>query len=250
MTADFRNIRGGVPERHDYELGLNCGTFLRAEWAARAINAALSPGAKVLEVGCGLGWVSNVITSLGYDLLAVDASAETVSEARSRYPQVKFETADAETFCRPGAFDALMAFEVLEHIKDWEQAVANWKASLKPGGLLLMSTPNRHYGADNSLKAPNPHHLREFYCSELRKIFPGSELRGINLTVSRSLRWSSMYVRALFYIAAAAAAPFESTGAYLVPGRHNFSKREVMYHLLGKHLPGFSEGLWLSWRKP
>lgn len=250
MEADFRNIVGGVPERHDYRLALNCGTFLRAEWAARVLKAELPRGAKLLEVGCGLGWVSNIFNSLGFDLLAIDASEETVEEARRRYPGVKFQTAGAEEFAPPETFDAVVAFEVIEHLKDWEQAVRNWKSSLRPGGRLFLSTPNRRYGMDNPFKQKNVHHLREFYPRELREIFPGCELRGINLSVFRKLRWQSLPVRALFYLAAAACVPFEKAGSYAIEGRDNFSGREVAYHLLGKHLPSMSEGLWLSWQKP
>lgn len=250
MTGDFRNIVAGVPERHDYTLGLNCGTFLRAEWAAAAIKAGLPAGAKVLEIGCGLGWASGVFNSLGLDLLSIDASEETVGEARRRYPELRFVVADAIDFPKPGAYDAIVAFEVLEHLDDGQKAAAKWKDSLKPGGRLFLSTPNRHYSMDNPAKPVNRHHLREYYPAELRQMFPGCELRGINLSVFRKARWNSLPVRALFYLAAAAGAPFEDEKSYVIPGRGNFGKREMLYHLMGKRLPAFSEGLWLSWQKP
>lgn len=250
MTRDFRNIAGGVPERHDYSLGLNFGAFLRAEWAARAMKAGLPAGARVLEIGSGLGWAADVFRRLGFRVHSIDASEEAVAESARRYPACSFERADAAEFVRPGEFDAVIAFEVIEHLKDWERAAANWKASLRPGGLLFLSTPNRRYSMDNPLKPANPHHLREFSPSELRALFPGCELRGINLTVSRSLRWRSAWVRALFRLAALLAAPFEDEKDYLIEGRSGFDKREALYHLMGRPLPDFSEGLWLSWSKP
>lgn len=250
MTPDFRNIVGEAPERHDYSLGLNCGAFLRAEWAARAMKAGLPAGARVLEVGSGLGWAADVFRRLGFEVFSIDASEEAVRESARRYPACHFERADAAEFVRRGEFDAVLAFEVIEHLRDWERAAANWKASLKPGGRLFLSTPNRRYSMDNPLKPANPHHLREFTPAELRGLFPGCELRGINLTVSRSLRWRSTYMRAIFRLAALLTAPFEDEKSYEIAGRANFNKREMLYHLMGKRLPAFSEGLWLSWRKP
>lgn len=250
MTADFRNIVAGVPERHDYTLGLNCGTFLRAEWAAAAMKTALPPGAKVLEIGCGLGWASGVFAALGFDLLSIDASGEAAGEARRRNPGLRFEVADAIDFPKPETYDAILAFEVLEHLADGPKAAAKWKDSLRPGGWLFLSTPNRHYGMDNPAKPANPHHLREYSAGELRELFPGCELRGINLSIFRAARWGSLPVRALFYLAAGACAPFEDEKSYAIPGRNNFGKREIIYHLMGKRLPAFSEGLWLAWQKP
>lgn len=250
MPADHRNIVGGVPERHDYSLGLNCGTFLRAAWAAEIMKARLPAGAQVLELGCGLGWASGVFSALGYKLHCLDASKEAVDEARRRTAGPKFEVADAALFSRPGSYDAVIAFEVLEHLRDRETAVKNWKDALKPGGWLFLSTPNRHFGQDNPLKPENPHHLREFRAGELREMFPGCDLRGINLSVFRSLRWHSRLVRACFFLAASAYSLFEDEASYAIPGRENFSKRETAYHLLGRRLPALSEGLWLAWQKP
>jgi SAM-dependent methyltransferase len=249
MTTDFRNIVSGSPERHDYELGLNCGTFLRNEWAVKVIKSKFPPGADILEIGCGLGWASGLFNSLGFKVLSVDVSERTVEEAKRRYPQADFAVANAEDFVQPAAYDAILAFEVIEHLKDHKKAVENWKKSLRPGGWLFLSTPNRYYSADNPAKARNPHHLREFSPAELTGLFPGCKLRGINLTIFRESRWRSLPVRALFYAAAAICAPFEKENAYAIPGRGNFSKREIIYHLMGKPFPRFSEGLWLCWQK-
>lgn len=250
MTPDFRNVVAGVQERHDYALSLNCGTFLRSEWAVAGIKAAGLSGGKVLEIGCGLGWSGNILAAQGLDVLSTDISEDAVAEARRRFPTHRFETADAASFVRPGEYDAITAFEVLEHIKDWEKAVANWKASLKPGGLLFLSTPHRHYVMDNPAKPVNPHHVREFFPEELRSVFPGCDLRGINLTVFREARWRSLPLRALFRTVAAICALFEDKTSYSIPGRENFNDREMMYHLMGKRLPSLSEGLWLAWKKP
>lgn len=250
MTADHRNMAGGVPERHDYSLGLNCGSFLRAAWAAARMKTALPRGAKVLEVGCGLGWASGVFAALGYDLLSIDSSEDALSEARRRNPGLRFERADAADFTRPGEYDAVLAFEVIEHLKDPGRAAENWKTSLKPGGWLFLSTPNRRYNMDNPLKPGNPHHLREFSAGELRGFFPGCELRGINLFVSGALRWNSAWMRAAFYAAAVFFSFFEDRDSYPIEGRALFSRREMAYHLMGRKFPEFSDGLWLAWRKP
>lgn len=231
-------------------MSLNFGTFIRSEWAVETMGPGPFSGVKLLEVGCGLGWASNLFNSLGFDVLSIDSSKETVEEAKRRYPEAKFALANAEDFVQPGAYDAIIAFEVIEHLKCRGKAVENWKSSLKPGGWLFLSTPNRYYCMENPFKERNPHHLHEFYPGELKEIFPGCTLRGINLTIFRKLRWRSLLVRSLFYIAAAICTPFEREGSYTIKGRDSFSKREAVYHLMGKYFPIFSEGLWLRWQKP
>lgn len=104
---------------------------------------ALAPHTRTLcDLGCGTGLASGLLGTL-YDVCGVDL-ADT-REQQARFPSCSFVTADILNWDHPrAAFDAVVSQEVLEHIPDARQgdylAVAH--ALLKPGGALVLTTPN------------------------------------------------------------------------------------------------------------
>ena len=104
---------------------------------ARDIN-----GGKVLEVGCGAGFLSRKLGEHfpSLNILAIDISPELIRWARKRAktPNVRFETMD---FLRiRGAFDVVIAMEVLPVIGDLEEKfLEKFRDVTKPGGLLIIT---------------------------------------------------------------------------------------------------------------
>ena len=99
-----------------------------------------------LDIGCGAGLVCEPLARLGAEVTGVDASAENVSVAAShaemsgldiRYMAGEVATLDI------GQFDLVTCLEVIEHVADKRAFIADIAARLAPGGLLVMSTPNR-----------------------------------------------------------------------------------------------------------
>jgi len=87
------------------------------------------------------------------------------------------------------SFDLVTAFEVIEHLARWEELLTESSRVLKPGGILLVSTPNKAYYAESRAKAgPNPFHCHEFeyeeFRSALREVFPQVRLWTQNHTES------------------------------------------------------------------
>ncbi|MEO5578785.1 MAG: bifunctional 2-polyprenyl-6-hydroxyphenol methylase/3-demethylubiquinol 3-O-methyltransferase UbiG [Sphingomicrobium sp.] len=110
-------------------------------------ECALRPlaGKSALDVGCGAGLLAEPLARMGAKVTAVDAAPELISAAQAHaagaglaidYRAVGVEALD-------GRFDLVTAMEVVEHVADPRAFVASLSARLAPGGLLILSTPNR-----------------------------------------------------------------------------------------------------------
>ncbi|MCF4124261.1 methyltransferase domain-containing protein [Methylobacterium sp. SyP6R] len=122
-------------------------------------------GAAVLDIACGEGYGAANLASVARHVTGVDIDAGTVAEARARYgnrDNLTFLHGDAEKIPADDAsFDVVVSFETIEHLKDADRFLREIKRVLKPGGLLIISSPNEPEYR-KSLSHPNPHHLREF----------------------------------------------------------------------------------------
>jgi SAM-dependent methyltransferase len=123
----------------------------RWEDAPREVEAmvtllGLSPGARVLDLCCGVGRQSLEFARRGFEVTGVDRTATYLREARSRAAEegleVEFVQEDMRTFVRTGAFDAVInyftSFGYFSTEEQEGQVLANACTSLRPGGLLLM----------------------------------------------------------------------------------------------------------------
>jgi 2-polyprenyl-6-hydroxyphenyl methylase/3-demethylubiquinone-9 3-methyltransferase len=106
-------------------------------------------GARVLDLGCGGGLLSEALAGAGADVTAIDLAPDLLKIARLHglesgihvdYRQVSAEALAAEA---PGAFDAITCMEMLEHVPDPASILRACATLLRPGGRLLVSTLNR-----------------------------------------------------------------------------------------------------------
>ena len=154
---------------------------LWAEHVARyAFTARLAHGRRALDSGCGTGYgVAELAASAAW-VVGADIAAEAIGYARAHSTQVNTSYLQASATALPfsaGAFDLVTAFEVIEHLASWRDLLSEARRVLAPGGLFLVSTPNRLYYADSRrLDGPNPYHVHEFEFEEfeaaLREFFP------------------------------------------------------------------------------
>lgn len=98
-----------------------------------------APGARVVDLGCGAGALTEKLAGRGYDALGVDASPEMLSAARKAYPNLSFLLADARSFALDRPADAIFSNAVFHWIDASEQdaLLANVARNLKPGGELV-----------------------------------------------------------------------------------------------------------------
>ena len=112
-------------------------------------NADLN-GQRWLDAGCGTGTLSRLLAARGCDVTGVDASSEMIAAARGRSDgplagKLKFQQIPtiANLPFADRSFDGVLCASVLEYVPDLAQCLAQIHRVLRPGGLLLVSTPNR-----------------------------------------------------------------------------------------------------------
>ena len=118
-------------------------------WAVGQALKSLPRGARVLEVGSGLGYLTHALRSAGYDACGVDLSAQAVENATRTFgPWYRVEDALAPANPNEERWDAVVLTEVLEHLDDPTGFLAGLRSRLKPNGILLVTTPNRSYAPE------------------------------------------------------------------------------------------------------
>lgn len=119
---------------------------VRLAYVAERVSLA---GARVLDVGCGGGLLSEALARAGANVTAIDLSSGVLDVARLHlfesnlkvdYREVSVEALADEA---PGAYDAITCMEMLEHVPDPGSVVAACARLLKPGGKVFFSTLNR-----------------------------------------------------------------------------------------------------------
>ena len=102
-------------------------------------------GKSALDVGCGAGLLAEPLARLGATVTAVDAAPELIDAAKlhaaGQELAIDYRALGVEDL--DGAFDLVTALEVIEHVAEPQGFVRSLVARLAPGGLLILSTPNR-----------------------------------------------------------------------------------------------------------
>ncbi|MGZ3808504.1 MAG: bifunctional 2-polyprenyl-6-hydroxyphenol methylase/3-demethylubiquinol 3-O-methyltransferase UbiG, partial [Bacteriovorax sp.] len=110
-------------------------------------HSYLRPTAKVLDVGCGAGFLSNELAKEGLQVTGVDLSVESlkIAQAHDSTSSVHYQTADAYKLpFADQSFDVLTAMDLLEHIEKPDEAIIEFARVLKPNGLFIFHTMNRN----------------------------------------------------------------------------------------------------------
>jgi 2-polyprenyl-3-methyl-5-hydroxy-6-metoxy-1,4-benzoquinol methylase len=111
---------------------------------AIASEAAIQPGTKILELGCGTGLFTAVFAEKGADVTAVDISPDLLERAERRlgsYSNIRLVLGAFEVTNLDGPFDAIVGSSILHHL-DVSESLNRIRELLKPGGYLCFAEPN------------------------------------------------------------------------------------------------------------
>ena len=140
----------------------------RYVWAEKFVG-----GMKVLDAGCGHGYGSAYLADgTVSEIVGIDSDTRAIRFASTTYqnPHLRFETMDVSKLAfGTQSFDAVISFEVIEHLVDAVPYLREILRVLKPGGLFLLSTPNKrfHDRFSRNGKPLSRFHVHEYYPQEL-----------------------------------------------------------------------------------
>ena len=162
--------RPGYGEGFAYDEARHLAAYLYARELAR--------DRQVLDAGCGEGFGTVLLAETARRVTGIDYSAEAVKAAAAKYRRPTLEFRHIDVYQLPGLdlrFDLITNFQVLEHLADPVKFLTAVRAALKPGGVLMLTTPNRLTSISE-----NPYHLHEYVADELlallRPLFARVEL--------------------------------------------------------------------------
>jgi SAM-dependent methyltransferase len=140
-------------------------------------------GREVLEAGCGEGYGADLIAGVARRVVAVDYDQAAVAHVRSRYRRVEVMQANLADLPLPDAsMDVVVNFQVIEHLWDQAQFVAECARVLRPSGLLMVSTPNRITFSPGRDTPINPFHTRELNAEELTQLLAGAGFSQVSIS--------------------------------------------------------------------
>jgi SAM-dependent methyltransferase len=128
-------------------------------------------GRDVLEAGCGEGYGADLIAGVARRVIGLDYDETTVAHVRARYPRVEMRLGNLAELPLPDSeVDVVVNFQVIEHLWDQPQFIAECFRVLRPAGVLMMSTPNRITFSPGRDTPINPFHTRELNAAELHQL--------------------------------------------------------------------------------
>ncbi len=163
--------------------------FARHEAAYRWIAAAHAErlrGAVVVEAGSGEGYGAELLRAAGARLVvALEYDEAAVTHAGSAYPDVVTTRANLAALpLAHGSADVLVTLQVVEHLWDVRGFLRDCVTVLRPGGLLVVTTPNRPVfspGLARGERPTNPFHVEELDAEQLRDLLVAAGLVDVEL---------------------------------------------------------------------
>jgi GT2 family glycosyltransferase/SAM-dependent methyltransferase len=141
------------------------------------VARALCRDRDVLDVACGEGYGSALLAQVARSVTGLDYDATTVAHARVAFGQTNLCFAQGDATALPFAdasFDAVVSFETIEHFAGHDAFLSEIRRVLRPGGMLVISSPDRDFYSGPGTQ-PNPFHVRELtraeFCALLQKNF-------------------------------------------------------------------------------
>jgi len=160
MKGSFSGERPGRGGHFSYDESRHLAAYYHAR--------ELADGKDVLDVGCGEGFGTQLLSETASSVLGIDYSGEAIGKATGEFSKTNLEFCrmDVAELSRLGRqFDLVCSFQLLEHLRHPLPFVEAVARCLRPDGSLLLTTPNRL-----SSVSENPYHVKEYTAAELERL--------------------------------------------------------------------------------
>ncbi len=167
------------------------GDFVAEHLHRYALALEFAKNCDVLDVACGEGYGSALLTKVARSVIGVDCDAPTIAHAWAKYRAKNLQFAEGRVEKLPlpaSSVDLVVSYETLEHLEDHDAMMKEIKRVLRPGGRLLISTPNSKPYRKVSGKL-NPFHLRELDLPGFTKLL-SKHFKHVNVSCQRSVTGS------------------------------------------------------------
>lgn len=169
------------------------GEIWAEHWHRYVFASRLVAALDVLDAACGEGYGAAWLARSARSVTGLDIDLPTVEAARARYarPRLSFEAGSVISMpFGDGSFDCVVSFETLEHLAEQREMMAEMRRVLRPGGFLVISTPNRpEYSERRDFH--NAFHVRELDAAEFRALiaerFPAQRWYGQKLLFNSAI---------------------------------------------------------------
>lgn len=151
----------------------------------RIFKRDIRPGSRVLDVGSGYSIFFLISRDWDFDITCCDLDSAAMMKMRDICPEFTWLVSDATHLpFDDGAFDTVYAGEIIEHVTDPMEALAEWRRVLAPGGTLIMTTPNRERllaCSNRALMPVHPEHVTEMTLGQARALLTvmGFEVKAV-----------------------------------------------------------------------
>lgn len=180
ITSERLNPDFHTNSIEDYSL------FLRHLYAYELAAKYIKKTDNVLEIGCGTGYGTDILSKTGASIYAIDVDQETIKSCSQQYQRdnIKFNIYDGENInLSEQSFDVIVSFQVIEHVSQEQRFLKNIYRLLKPEGIFFLTTPNKDYRLVVGQKPWNPHHLREYdeatLSNLIKQVYPNTKIFSI-----------------------------------------------------------------------
>ena len=155
----------------------------------RLVAGMVKPG-RILDAGCGTGGLTAELLRRGHQVVSLDDSPEMIAMCRQHLskqglPSDQVRLAKVEELSNAGEFDTAICLDVIEHIEDDRQALANLRRCLKSDGRLILSVP-----ALSSLYGPKDRAVGHYRRYDKRALL--ALLQGCGFAVERARYWNAL----------------------------------------------------------
>jgi SAM-dependent methyltransferase len=145
------------------------GAIWYEHWHRYCLVQPLARGLAVLDAACGEGYGSFLLAATAREVVGIDIAAEAVAHAQARYaaPNLRFVEGSCTALPLADAcIDLIVSFETIEHLAAQAQMLAEFRRVLAPGGVLVLSSPNKPVYSGTE-PGGNEFHVRELTRDEL-----------------------------------------------------------------------------------
>jgi len=137
-----------------------------------ALSLELAIGKSVLDIASGEGYGAALLAEVAQAVVGVDIDSQAIQHATQKYSRhnLSFRVGDCAAIPLPDhSVDLVTSFETIEHHAQHDEMMAEIKRVLRPGGVLVISSPNRLTYSDEP-QYVNPYHVKELYYAELNEL--------------------------------------------------------------------------------